>query len=69
MYENLSDGSKMVGNAVPVNLAYHLAKKIESDLRVFNLINVSRPSVEYSTAPQAQLYAKQVSEEYFSIPF
>lgn len=30
IYENLSAGYKMVGNAVPVNLAYHLAKKIYS---------------------------------------
>lgn len=27
-YENISDGYKMIGNAVPVNLAYHLAKSI-----------------------------------------
>ena len=31
-YENIADGYKMVGNAVPVNFAYHLAKKIEADL-------------------------------------
>lgn len=31
-YKNVSDGYKMVGNAVPVNLAYHLAKKIRQDL-------------------------------------
>jgi DNA (cytosine-5)-methyltransferase 1 len=27
-YNNLNDGYKMVGNAVPVNLAYHVAKSI-----------------------------------------
>jgi len=32
-YKNLSAGYKMVGNAVPVELAYHLAKKIMSYLR------------------------------------
>lgn len=31
-YKLLSDGYKMVGNAVPVNLAYSLANKIYSDL-------------------------------------
>ncbi len=34
-YENVSDGYKMVGNAVPVNFAYHLAKKIMTDLKAF----------------------------------
>jgi len=32
-YENVSDGYKMVGNAVPIKLAYYLAKQIASDLR------------------------------------
>jgi DNA (cytosine-5)-methyltransferase 1 len=31
-YENIADGYKMIGNAVPVNFAYHLAKKIIADL-------------------------------------
>jgi len=31
-YERIADGYKMVGNAVPVNFAYHLAKKIYKDL-------------------------------------
>jgi len=31
-YTNIVDGYKMIGNAVPVNLAYHLAKKIKTDL-------------------------------------
>ncbi len=30
-YQNLNDGYKMVGNAVPVNFAYHLAKTIYED--------------------------------------
>jgi DNA (cytosine-5)-methyltransferase 1 len=30
-YKNISDGYKMVGNAVPVNLARILAKKIKED--------------------------------------
>ena len=31
-YHSVSDGYKMIGNAVPVNLAYHLANKIKEDL-------------------------------------
>ena len=31
-YKNIADGYKMIGNAVPVQLAYLLAKKIYSDL-------------------------------------
>ena len=30
-YHNVNDGYKMVGNAVPVNFAYHLAKIIYDD--------------------------------------
>ena len=32
-YENIADGYKMIGNAVPVKFAHHLAKKIYKDLR------------------------------------
>ena len=31
-YEYLSSGYKMIGNAVPVNLAYEIANKIKKDL-------------------------------------
>ncbi len=31
-YNNLADGYKMVGNAVPCNLAYYLAKTIKEQL-------------------------------------
>ncbi len=31
-YENIADGYKMIGNAVPVNFAKHIAKKIMKDL-------------------------------------
>jgi DNA (cytosine-5)-methyltransferase 1 len=33
IYNNIADGYKMIGNAVPVNFAYHLAKKILKDLK------------------------------------
>lgn len=31
-YDNIASGYKMIGNAVPVNLAYHLAKSIKEQL-------------------------------------
>jgi DNA (cytosine-5)-methyltransferase 1 len=34
-YNNLVSGYKMVGNAVPVNLAYHIGKKIHQDISRF----------------------------------
>ena len=36
-YRSVSDGYKMVGNAVPVNLAQALATQIMADIRNFNL--------------------------------
>jgi len=32
-YKDVANGYKMIGNAVPVNFAYHLAKKIMEDLK------------------------------------
>jgi len=32
-YENIANGYKMIGNAVPVNFAKHIAQKIMSDLK------------------------------------
>lgn len=32
-YENIADGYKMIGNAVPVNFAHHIAQKIMEDLK------------------------------------
>ena len=32
-YRDVADGYKMIGNAVPVNFAYHLANKIMQDLK------------------------------------
>ncbi len=34
-YTNIADGYKMIGNAVPVNFAEHIANKIKSDLKDF----------------------------------
>lgn len=33
-YRDISVGYKMIGNAVPVNLAYHIAKQIRTDLAI-----------------------------------
>lgn len=38
-YKNIAAGYKMIGNAVPVNLAFELAKVIKSDLKALNLTN------------------------------
>ena len=35
-YHKLVDGYKMIGNAVPVNMAYHIAKQIRQDLERFS---------------------------------
>lgn len=32
-YENIADGYKMIGNAVPVNFAFHIAQKIFEDIK------------------------------------
>ncbi|WP_417352758.1 DNA cytosine methyltransferase [Flavobacterium alkalisoli] len=35
-YDNLSAGYKMIGNAVPVELGYHMGKKIYEDLNILS---------------------------------
>jgi DNA (cytosine-5)-methyltransferase 1 len=49
-YDNINDGYKMVGNAVPVNFAHALASKIALDIRDYltfgkchHLLKVSCP--------------------------
>jgi DNA (cytosine-5)-methyltransferase 1 len=37
LYENIADGYKMIGNAVPVNFAEAIAKQIMSDLKKISL--------------------------------
>lgn len=41
IYENLNDGYKMVGNAVPVNLAFLIAKEIKKALENCNNLKAS----------------------------
>lgn len=47
-YNDLSDGYKMVGNAVPVNFAYEMAKTIGNDVRKI-LKNQQNPSLAVSS--------------------
>lgn len=44
-YNDISDGYKMVGNAVPVNLAYNIALKIREDLFDFSYSQEDYPSL------------------------
>lgn len=44
-YENISAGYKMIGNAVPVNLASHLAKSIKEQLLKNEIINKNKIAV------------------------
>jgi DNA (cytosine-5)-methyltransferase 1 len=51
-YNNITDGYKMVGNAVPVNLAKILATKIEEDMQQYLAFGVCK------TVPQHQLHTQ-----------
>ena len=44
-YENLSDGYKMIGNAVPVRLAYVMARAIKHSLGLPNITTVEKMAV------------------------
>ncbi|HHD75348.1 MAG TPA: DNA cytosine methyltransferase [Campylobacterales bacterium] len=45
-YKNVMAGYKMVGNAVPPNFGYYLAKKIFEDLEGLNLVNDEQLSIK-----------------------
>jgi len=57
-YKRLNDGYKMVGNAVPVEFARHLALQVKKDLKEFkdepdftkkgSLMNLNKPQMELS---------------------
>ncbi len=55
-YDSISDGYKMVGNAVPVEFARHLAVKIADDLREF--LKASEKS------SYGQVYSKKEERDY-----
>jgi DNA (cytosine-5)-methyltransferase 1 len=54
-YENIADGYKMVGNAVPVEFARRIAEKITSDLREF---------LQPSRQNYGQIYEKEKKRDY-----
>ena len=60
-YENVSDGYKMVGNAVPVEFARHLAAKITQDLQEF--LATSKLEIPYG-----QIYQKETERDYVKNP-
>lgn len=45
-YRDVADGYKMIGNAVPVQFAYHIARKISSDLQKIQKISAEIYEVE-----------------------
>ena len=55
-YRDVADGYKMIGNAVPVQFAYNLAKKIFSDLSKI------KGKTEKSYIPREERKNKAVSE-------
>jgi DNA (cytosine-5)-methyltransferase 1 len=60
-YENVADGYKMVGNAVPVEFARHLAVKIKYDLQEF--LNNIKQSAFYG-----QIHKKEAERDYVKNP-
>ena len=61
-YKALLAGYKMVGNAVPPNLAYFLAKQIYSDLTFANKIQSQKYEVRESVIPSSYLANNTYSE-------
>jgi len=59
-YENVADGYKMIGNAVPVEFARHLAVKIADDLREF--LGAAQKS------SYGQIYSKKAERDYVKNP-
>lgn len=51
LYNKVTDGYKMIGNAVPVNLGYALAKEIKKDLDK-NRKPIIQPSAKWEKIEQ-----------------
>jgi len=49
-YDNISAGYKMIGNAVPVNLAYYIAKEIQQSLLIVEDVEKQEDKIEYDNA-------------------
>lgn len=54
-YSNIADGYKMVGNAVPVNLARILATKIKEDIRQYLTLGVCKTLRQHQLCMQLTL--------------
>lgn len=55
-YRDIADGYKMIGNAVAVNFAYHLAKKIQQDLTGYSIpLNYEEVSQKKETVSLARV--------------
>ena len=59
-YQNVADGYKMIGNAVPVNFAKHIAIKIADDLNEF--VKISEKS------SYGKVYSKETKRDYVKDP-
>jgi DNA (cytosine-5)-methyltransferase 1 len=59
-YDHVADGYKMVGNAVPVTFAKHLAQKIKSDLKNF---------LGYGRKTERPIYKKETQRAYVKDSF
>lgn len=54
IYEDVNDGYKMIGNAVPVNLAYHVAMQIRRTLEAHGIRLEERSKIKKVAAPRVQ---------------
>ena len=70
IYHNLADGYKMIGNAVPVRMAFHIAKQIKKDFKRFSNLPVDFKAP--GTVKKGQLIANQTlqygGQDLFSDP-
>lgn len=69
IYEDVNDGYKMIGNAVPVRLAYHVAKQIRKTLEAHGIqINASaakrKPAARAAACSVKQLNFQEVFKLY-----
>jgi len=58
-YDSVADGYKMIGNAVPVEFARHLAKRIASDFHNF---------LQPSKSTYGQIYQRKAERDYVKNP-
>ena len=54
IYDDVNDGYKMIGNAVPVNLAYHVAMQIRRTLEAHGIRLEERSKIKKVAAPRVQ---------------